>query len=160
MPQGSNNPHPSSISNWLRAGNLDPLTSVARVIIIFDIVFRGIAAVQLFGYASTIGFFYTALKLIAYAGGIVGSIALLQRQKWGASIGIAAAAIGFWLVAIDGWSLFHAAFGPSLIAPGNFLVIRSFIKTTARGAWLAIYVVALVVMLQHFERRSASSKIY
>jgi len=168
MSSGPNNPYesptsqrparPSSgnespLSTWLRAGRADPLGSAILVVLIFDTVFRAIAAVQLLGYANLIGFFYSTAKFIAYGGGIVGNVAILNWRKWGAAVGIGAAAIGFWLVAIDAWSLFHVAFGPGLLAPGNFFLVRNTFKTMCRGAWLAIYVVALVLLLQQIERR-------
>jgi hypothetical protein len=157
MPPGATNSWQDSLQQLLPK-NLRDLGTVALVILIFDTVFRGISAVQLVGYASLIGPFYTILKTIAYVGGIAGNVALLRHQKWGASVGIGAAAIGFWLIAIDGWSLFHGAFGPGLNAWGNFFVVRGVIKTSLRATWLAVYVVALLVMLQQIGGRPAAQE--
>jgi hypothetical protein len=149
-----NTPQPSRNALPL-AKNLDTWIMAAQVVIIFDTVFRGLAAVQLLGYAENIGPFYTAVKLIGYGGGMAGNIALLLRQKWGAWVGIAAAAIGFWLVAGDAWSLLHAAFGPGLIGNIDFLFGRAAIKTLGRGLWLAAYLAALLVLLRQLSERES-----
>src|SRR5687768_2316917 len=123
MPTGTRDLRRAQMPAWLKVANADQLGTIAMIVILFDTVFRGISAVQLFGYAQIIGFFYTALKLTSYAAGIAGNIALLIRQPWGAYVGFVAAAIGFWLLAIDAWSLFHIGLGVGLTAPGNLFLI-------------------------------------
>jgi hypothetical protein len=145
-----------TLDQWVPHSSLGRLVPVAIGALIFDTVWRVIGVFQLPGYWTAIGSFYAMLKLISFLGGIVANAAVFRRQKWGVAVGVGAAAIGLWLLAMDLWSLFHVAFGQGFVRVGNFVVVRATIKTLAHGVWLALYLAALVVMLQYLTVKDQS----